>query len=915
MRLRIGAVLFAICVLQLVVIGCGGSSSSSGNSTPPGVTLKSIRVNPGAATVIVGKMQNFTATGTYSDGSTKDITSSVTWSSAAANIVSITTGGVATAVPNGVAQGGSQTVSVTAKSGSVSGAAQMTVTDYLQQLAVSPSSASINAGTTEQFHVIGTYQDGGQPELTSGVVWSISPASVATINSSGLAMGLSAGSATVTAKVAQLSSSAGLTIGSTLASITLTGAGNSTSLYVAGALQMTATGNYTGGPSQDLTSSAIWSIATYGTTGGEATVANGLVEGTHGGQITVTATVNGVSGSLKLTVTPIINSLLVGAPCPLGFECSTQNPLLMGVGVLVGSAQQFQAIALYNDGTTADVSTSATWSSTPSGAMTFSSGATGEMGTAASAGQMTVQASVTNPVSNLPVSASTVVNSLAAASNSGKLNDGPYTFTLLGANNNGPVYYVGSFTATGGVISGELDVNAAGSITSQVALGGAYVVFPDGRGEIQFNQNAAFNNPGGVTLRMILSQGGGTGKLMEFDGLGTMSGSLWQQSGAFTTPLEGNYIFRANGMDALTNPLGIVGLFNATGGQSNTITGGTIDSDDYSVVLQQQNLSGSSISAIDTNGRGTFTLIQAGVQTNYVFYVVSAPTVGSPSGLANFMETDPGPSASAVAGTLALQTGSSGGYTVGTLDNGHGYGFLFDRPIVQGNCETQCQSNEFAQVGEYAFVGSGFTGTIAGVRDDTGETNNPFSVTGTIALGGGITGRGTINSTGTDNNRAYVMYMVSPTQAYVLQNYTVFTQTGQQGSRNAATGEMDEQSVQPGNFDATTMSGEYALAASDVVTPGLTTELLWLNFDGNGNVSGMLDASVGSSGPTTTLSSSAVPLAAAYKTIGSNSGRYAMNTVSVPNGPSNNFAIYSLGSQGGWVLNVNPAMDGTLNQQ
>ena len=44
-------------------------------------TLVSIAVTPANATNLVGATQQFTATGTYSDGSTQNITSQATWTS------------------------------------------------------------------------------------------------------------------------------------------------------------------------------------------------------------------------------------------------------------------------------------------------------------------------------------------------------------------------------------------------------------------------------------------------------------------------------------------------------------------------------------------------------------------------------------------------------------------------------------------------------------------------------------------------------------------------------------------------------------------------------------------------------------------------------------------------------------------
>ena len=67
---------------------------------PP--TLVSISVTPSGISIERGKTQQFTATGAYSDGSTRDITSEVTWTSSNMAVVTISAAGLATAKAAGV---------------------------------------------------------------------------------------------------------------------------------------------------------------------------------------------------------------------------------------------------------------------------------------------------------------------------------------------------------------------------------------------------------------------------------------------------------------------------------------------------------------------------------------------------------------------------------------------------------------------------------------------------------------------------------------------------------------------------------------------------------------------------------------------------------------------------------------------
>lgn len=82
----------------------------------------------------------------------------------------------------------------------------------LTALAVIPWAANVKAGTTQQFKAIGLYSDTTTADITSQVTWSSSSASVATISSSGLAKGVSAGSSNIIATSGSISGSTALTV-------------------------------------------------------------------------------------------------------------------------------------------------------------------------------------------------------------------------------------------------------------------------------------------------------------------------------------------------------------------------------------------------------------------------------------------------------------------------------------------------------------------------------------------------------------------------------------------------------------------------------------------------------------------------------------------------------------------------------
>ena len=110
--------LFITTTLALVLAGCGGGGGGGTSST--GATLQSIAVTQSNPTIPNGLTNQFIATGTYSDGTSQNITASVTWSSGATSVATVAASGLATGVGIGNA-------SITAASGAVSGGTTLEV--------------------------------------------------------------------------------------------------------------------------------------------------------------------------------------------------------------------------------------------------------------------------------------------------------------------------------------------------------------------------------------------------------------------------------------------------------------------------------------------------------------------------------------------------------------------------------------------------------------------------------------------------------------------------------------------------------------------------------------------------------------------------------------------------------------------
>ena len=81
--------------------GDGGVTDGGGSDAMP--TIRSISIDPPTATLVKGSMRALVVTAVYSDGTTGDVTARSMFSTSAANIASVSTGGVVSALGPGMA--------------------------------------------------------------------------------------------------------------------------------------------------------------------------------------------------------------------------------------------------------------------------------------------------------------------------------------------------------------------------------------------------------------------------------------------------------------------------------------------------------------------------------------------------------------------------------------------------------------------------------------------------------------------------------------------------------------------------------------------------------------------------------------------------------------------------------------------
>ena len=147
------------------------AGSVSGSTTINAVTLTSISVTPANPSLSLNVSQQFTATGTYSDASTKNLTTAVTWNSSNTSVV-LFTGGVGSVFDGLAVAPGLGAATITATLGTVNGNTAVTVTNPVAPVVpaiatISPASGIAGTQVTLSGSGFGDSQGNGHVWLGS----------------------------------------------------------------------------------------------------------------------------------------------------------------------------------------------------------------------------------------------------------------------------------------------------------------------------------------------------------------------------------------------------------------------------------------------------------------------------------------------------------------------------------------------------------------------------------------------------------------------------------------------------------------------------------------------------------------------------------------------------------------------------
>ncbi len=286
-----------------VVLAAAVANCERPVATGVGDGLAQLVVFPPTVNVVENQSADFAAFGLTSAGDTMAV--AVSWSVTGGSITDSTTSkGMHYGHYKAGAQAGRYKVVATDPGSGLSDSATAVVTATavpVAQVAVLPTSATASVASTVQFVAIPLDSTG--TALGGRVItWASSNSSVASVDGSGLATSVTAGSATITATSEGHSGSAALTVSAvTLPVATVTVSPASASVTAGQTVQLTATpkdanGNTLTGRTISWTSSNT-SVATVSS--------SGLVSGVVAGSATITATAEGKSGTSAITVTAV----------------------------------------------------------------------------------------------------------------------------------------------------------------------------------------------------------------------------------------------------------------------------------------------------------------------------------------------------------------------------------------------------------------------------------------------------------------------------------------------------------------------------------------------------------------------------------------------------------------------------------
>lgn len=303
--------------------------------------VKKLKASETELTLKVDGSEAVTLTATYSDGTTEDVTEKATWTSSDDSIAYAVKGTITgvkagTATITGTYEDKSAEISV-----SVGG---------VTKLEASETDITLQKDVSTTVTLTASYFDGTEEDVTSLATWTSSNQSIA-YASKGKITAVAAGEADITATYGGASTTIHVEIGVTKKLVL---SKTTVSLKKGGTASITATAYYTDGTTEDVTSQVTWNSENEEV----AYASKGTITAYASGETTLTATYGGKSASVDVEV-DTASSLKVSSS---------------SLDLQEDDSEQLTLTVTYSDGTTEDVTDSATWTSTDTSVATVSKG-------------------------------------------------------------------------------------------------------------------------------------------------------------------------------------------------------------------------------------------------------------------------------------------------------------------------------------------------------------------------------------------------------------------------------------------------------------------------------------------------------------------------------------------------------------
>lgn len=327
--------------------GIPSSVTFTATATP---AVRSVSVSPQGRTLEVGASQRYTATAIFTDGSSADVTQSATWASTASAIASVDNADGGRGIVRALAAG---TTNIRATYEGVTGETGLTVrAATLRSVVIVPAAPVVGIGGTIRLQALGTFSNDSVADVTDTGLWeSMQPAIAATSNAPGAkgsVRGVSKGTAGLRFSLNGVVAWRDVLVtDAPLRQLEVTPA--NVTQPAGSTVSFRATATYDDGSVVDVTDSAQWSssdtaLMTVQNAPAQAGTATLLAAGTP----EVRATYAGSTASQRVNITDA--RVLSISIQPSSFEMA------------VGDVFQLRLTARYSDGTLADATEQASWS-------------------------------------------------------------------------------------------------------------------------------------------------------------------------------------------------------------------------------------------------------------------------------------------------------------------------------------------------------------------------------------------------------------------------------------------------------------------------------------------------------------------------------------------------------------------------